>query len=279
MAYLELFLNAARPSFSRLPITPGLAGSGRHWRLSWEAPDRALVLPGERLCVFTAERGGEERGFFAPVPGRLRHAREGGRFLPAEEVVGELFFGAALETEFAGEAAIPAAAEAARQAETAALQADVGQVASELAALRAELAALQQGEAGNAASPPDTSGLPAVLKSLTIALQEGGEALCARLSPRTRLALLELLYGLRLAGGGPARSHLSPDQELIAAIATVSRLYAAEIRQAEREPADFPAALRMEKVTIWQALRDLHIDQLWREGLRRPAVAEQGGEG
>lgn len=57
MAYLELFLNAARPSFSRLPITPGPAGSGRHWRLSWEAPDRALVLPGERLCVFTAERG------------------------------------------------------------------------------------------------------------------------------------------------------------------------------------------------------------------------------
>jgi hypothetical protein len=151
-------------------------------------------------------------------------------------------------------------------------------VAAELAALRAELAALQQGEAGGAASPPDTE-LPVVLKSLTIALREGGEALCARLSPRTRLALLELLYRLRLAGGGPARSHLSPDQELIAAIATVSRLYAAEIRLAEREPADFPAALRMEKMTIWQALRDLHIDQLWREGLRRPAVAEQGGEG
>jgi hypothetical protein len=213
------------------------------------------------------------------VPGRLRHARESGRFLPAEEVVGELFFGAGLETEFAGEAAVPAAAEAALQAETAALQAEAGQVAAELAALRAELAALQQAETGDAASPPDTPGLPAVLKSLTAALQEGEEALFAQLSPRTRLALLELLQGLRVAGGAPARSRLSPDQELIAAVATVSRLYAAEIRLAEREPASFPAALRMEKVTIWRALRDLHTDQLWREGLRRPAVAGRGGEG
>lgn len=277
MSYFFALLAGPQPSGSssrdRLPLrAPEQLATG--WALAWEQADGALVLPGDRLCVFRAPDSGVSITATPPVPGQLRITVPDSEWLAAGSSVGELRYGPALETALKRQEAAQrtaeqddARAQGERRAELARLQDQEERLARERDTLHSKLQALARESV--VAPLPETETAAAELGRFAALIETPvGLADC---DPIARLLGLlrweeELHAALRASGLAPAPALSSRAGLVVRAERALAELYRRYIDVGERNTHDFPDDIQLERLQFWRRLRERHRDRIRRDG-------------